>query len=1061
MLNAVLKWSIAQRWLIVIGAIIVTVWGLLTVSKMPLDVFPNFAPPQVDVQTEAPGLAPEEVESLVTFPIESAVNGTPGVDIVRSSSGVGISVVQITFNWGTDVYLARQLVSERLQQVTSQLPTGVEIPQISPLSSPIGTVLTYAFTIADEGKTTLMDVRNLVDLEITNQLLAVPGVTQVLSYGGETRQYQVLVDPAKLRAYDVTLAEVTQAVEEANTNAGGGFLITPDREYLIRGLGRIQSVEALKDSVVIARDGVPVLLSNVADIQIGAALKRGDASANGKAAIVMMVNKQPLSDTPTVTRAVEAQMETIKAGLPGDVQVTATFRQSDFIDASIQNVTSSLRDGIIIVAIVLLLFLMNWRTAVMALSAIPLSLLIGLSILNLFGLGINTMTLGGLAVAIGSVVDDAIVDMENSYRRLRENQQAGTPIPPLQVVYNASREVRVSVLFSTIIIAVIFAPIFTLTGIEGKIFAPMGFAYLLSIFSSTFVALTLSPALSALLLSNQRLPEVETWISRASKRIYESILRFSLSRAKVVLMIAVAAFIASMLVLPTLGRVFLPEFQERSLVNTMTLYPGSSLELSSRAGLAVQDLLKDDPRFDSVQMRAGRVSGDADAASVSFGHIDVEISEAGMKDREDTIETLRETFAQIPGVVPGIGGFISHRIDEILSGVRSAIAIKIFGPDLDELRSLGAQIQTAISGVPGLVDLQLEPQVDIKQLQIEFDRQAAARYGLTVGQLAETVETAFNGRAVSQVLEGQQLFDLLVWLQESDRSNLDTIRNLLVDTPSGTKIPLAQVANISFGTGPNTINRENVLRRFIVSTNVTNRDIGSAVEEIKTTVAKEVELPEGYFIQYGGQFESEQRASQNLINFGLLALVVVAVMMYFAVKSVPATVMIMLNLPLALSGGIFSVALGGGILSVASMVGFITLFGVATRNGLLLVDNYNNKFAEGKSIQAGVMEGSKERLEAILMTALTSALGMLPLVIGSGAGKEILQPLAVVVLGGLFTSTALTLILLPALYAQFGRFLLPKADPVAKQHQNEADPFKHKALNANQPTPYQETKRRS
>ena len=667
MLNAVLKWSIAQRWLIVIGAIIVTVWGLLTVSKMPLDVFPNFAPPQVDVQTEAPGLAPEEVESLVTFPIESAVNGTPGVDIVRSSSGVGISVVQITFNWGTDVYLARQLVSERLQQVTSQLPTGVEIPQISPLSSPIGTVLTYAFTIADEGKTTLMDVRNLVDLEITNQLLAVPGVTQVLSYGGETRQYQVLVDPAKLRAYDVTLAEVTQAVEEANTNAGGGFLITPDREYLIRGLGRIQSVEALKDSVVTARDGVPVLLSNVADIQIGAALKRGDASANGKAAIVMMVNKQPLSDTPTVTRTVEAQMEAIKAGLPGDVLVTATFRQSDFIDASIQNVTSSLRDGIIIVAIVLLLFLMNWRTAVMALSAIPLSLLIGLSILNLFGLGINTMTLGGLAVAIGSVVDDAmsiwkipIGVFEKSTGRHPHSPATGG----IQRLQRSAGECFILNYHNRSY----FAPIFTLTGIEGKIFAPMGFAYLLSIFSSTFVALTLSPALSALLLSNQRLPNVETWIARATKRLYEPILRFALSRAKVVLMIAVAAFVASMLVLPTLGRVFLPEFQERSLVNTMTLYPGSSLELTSRTGLAVQDLLKDDPRFDSVQMRAGRVSGDADAASVSFGHIDVEISEAGMKDREDTIETLRETFAQIPGVVPGLGALFPTALMKFCRG---------------------------------------------------------------------------------------------------------------------------------------------------------------------------------------------------------------------------------------------------------------------------------------------------------------------------------------------------------------------------------------------------------
>lgn len=1027
MLNAILKWSIAQRWLIVISAIVITLWGFVTISKMPLDVFPNFAPPQVDIQTEAPGFAPEEVESLVTFPIESAVNGAPGVDIVRSASGVGISVVKITFKWGTNVFHARQLISERLQQVANTLPEGVQTPEITPLASPIGTVLSYAFTIEDGGQTSLMTVRSLVDLEITNKFLAVSGVTQVISYGGDTRQYQVLVDPDKLTAFDVTLADVTAAARNANTNAGGGFLLSPDRELLIRGIGRIESLEELEQSVVAARNGIPVRLQDVAQVSIGAALKRGDASANGKKAIVLLINKQPLADTPTVTRAVEAKMAEIKAGLPDDVEVEVTFRQSDFIDASIQNVTGALRDGIIIVSIILFLFLMNWRTAVMALSAIPLSLLIGMMILNLLGQGINTMTLGGLAVAIGSVVDDAIVDMENSYRRLRENQLAGSPIPPLQVVYNASREVRVSVLFSTVIIAVIFAPVFTLTGVEGRIFAPMGVAYLLSIFSSTFVALTLSPALSALLLANRTLPEDETWLARLAKRGYRPLLDFSLSRSQWVLTIAVAAFVASMVIFPALGRVFLPEFQERSLVNTMTLYPGSSLEMTNRAGLALQDALKADPRFESIQLRAGRAAGDPDAASVSFGHIDVELSQAGMKQREEAVEALRQEFARLPGVVPGIGGFISHRIDEILSGVRSAIAVKIFGSDLDELRTLGAQVQATMGDIPGLVDLQLEPQIPLKQVQIRFDRIAAARYGLSVGQLAGMVETAFNGSVVSQVLEGQQLFDLLVWLQPDERNNLDTIRNLLVDTPTGNKIPLSQVANIGFGTGPNTINRESVSRRIIVSANVSGRDLGSAVEEIKAAVATQVNVPEGYFIQYGGQFESEQRASRNFLTFGALALTVIAVLMYFAVRSIPATVMIMLNLPLALTGGIFSVALGGGILSVASMVGFITLLGVATRNGLLLVDNYNNKLSEGMPFKHVIIEGSTERLAAILMTALTSALGMLPLAIGAGAGKEILQPLAIVVLGGLFTSTALTLVVLPALYAQFGRFLTPKA----------------------------------
>lgn len=1033
MLNAILKWSIVQRWLIVLGAIIVTVLGIYNLTQMPLDVFPNFAPPQVEIQTEAPGLAPEEVESLITLPVESAINGTPGVETVRSSSAVGISVVKVIFSWGTDIYQARQLVTERLQQAQSKLPQGIEPPQISPISSPIGTVLQYAFTAE---KTPLMEVRRLVDRNITNRLLAVPGISQVIAYGGDVRQYQVLVDPAKLKAFDVTLAEVTEAATAANTNAAGGFLVSPDQELLIRGIGRISTIEDLQRSVVTARNGTPVLLGDVANVQIGAALQRGDGSLNGQRAVVVMINKQPQADTPTVTRAIEAAMAELQTSLPSDVKFTVTFRQQNFIDDAIENVQSSLRDGIIIVSIILLLFLMNWRTAIITLSAIPLSVLIGMIILNLFGQGINTMTLGGLVVAIGSVVDDSIVDMENAYRGLRKNQLAGTPVHPFQIVYDTSVEVRVSVLFSTVIIAVIFAPIFTLTGVEGRIFAPMGVAYLVSIFASTLVAMTLSPALCAILLTKQQLPEDDTWVSRFSQRLYRPLLKFSINFPSVILVSAVAAFIASLIVLTSLGRVFLPEFQERSLVNAMLLYPGTSLETTNQAGLAIQDALKDDPRFESVQLRAGRAPGDADAGGVNLGHVDIEISDEGMKDRETTVEKVRAEFAKLPGVAPSIGGFISHRMDEVLSGVRSAIAVKIFGPELDELRSIGAEVQTAMSNIAGVVDLQLEPQVPVKQVQIQFDRATAARYGLTVGNLSEMIETALNGKVVSQVLQEQQLFDLLVWLQADSRNNLDTIRNLLVDTPAGQKIPLAQLAQVNYGTGPNTINRENVSRLIVVSANVAGRDLGSVIEDIQANIKQQVPLPSGYFIQYGGQFESEQRASQNLLVFGTLALVIIAVLMYFAVKSIPAMLMIMVNLPLALVGGIFSVALGGGILSVASMVGFITLFGVATRNGLLLVENYNAKLAQGMQIKKVLLEGSTERLAAILMTAFTSALGMVPLVIGSGAGKEILQPLAVVVLGGLFTSTALTLLVLPALYSQFSRLLVPKQ--IKQTIQNES-----------------------
>ncbi|MEO1621414.1 MAG: efflux RND transporter permease subunit, partial [Cyanobacteria bacterium J06632_3] len=1044
LLNRILKNSIAQRWFIVAGAIALTLWGLFTLTQMPLDVFPPFAPPQVDIQVEAVGLAPEEVETQITVPIESSVNGLPGVTTVRSSSKVGLSMVSVVSDQDADIYQARQAVTERLQQVISQLPENANPPEISPLVSPLGTILQYAFTVDDQGETDLMALRRLVDVTLKNQILSVPGVSQVTIYGGDEQQEQVLVDPARLRELNISLPEVTAAAAGANANAPGGFLIGGGQELLVRGTGQIQSIEDLQQSVVRVQEGDPILLRDVATVQTGAALKRGDASLNGQPAVVMMINKQPEVDTPTVTQAVEAVTDAFQATLPSDVQIKRTFRQSNFIDSAIRNVSGSLLQGVVIVSVILLLFLMNWRTAVITLSAIPLSLLIGLLFMNAFGLGINTMTLGGLVVAIGSVVDDAIVDMENCYRGLRTNQAQGNPKHPFEVVYRTSVQVRLAVIFSTVIIVVVFAPIFSLTGVEGRIFAPMGLAYLFSILASTLVAMTLSPALCAILLANQNLPQEGTFVSRLAERLYRPLLGISLQAPQLILGLALAALVATAAIVPSLGRVFLPEFQEKSLVNSMVLFPGISLDITNGAGNALASSLQDNPLYEWVQVRAGRSPGDADGAGVNIAHVDIELSDEAMKDREAAVSQLREAFLELPGVAPNIGGFISHRMDEVLSGVRSAIAIKIFGPDLAELRSIGEQVRDTIQSIEGIVDLQLEPQLPIRQVQIQYDRAAAAGYGLTMAQISEAVETALNGRVVSQVpalqtLTGQQLIDIVVSLPETARNSLDAISAIPLVAPTGELISLGTVADIGYGMGANIVNREDVSRLIVVSANVAERDLGSVVGDIQAQIRENVQLPSGYFIQYGGQFEAEQNASNNLLVYSLLAAVAISVLMFFSVKSLPAAVAIMVNLPLALVGGIVSILLTGGVMSVASLIGFITLFGVAVRNGLLLVDNYNSKFAEGLPLQKAIFHGSLERVNAILMTALTSALGMLPLAIASGAGNEILQPLAIVVLGGLFTSTALTLLVIPALYARFGRWFIPEtkpAEPKAVLHNN-------------------------
>lgn len=1023
MLNLIPKWAIAQRWLVIFGAIALTIWGTHSISQMPLDVLPNFAPPQVEVQTEAPGLAPEAVESLVTLPLESAVNGAPGVQVVRSSSAVGISVLRVVFKWGTDPQTARELVSERLLEAQNKLPEGVEKPEISPLSPPIGTVIQYAFT---SQTTSLMNVRSLIDGMVSNRLMAVPGVSQVLVYGGDVRQFQVIANPIKLEKLKLSLQDVVAAATDANAKTSGGLLISPDQELVVRGEGQIQKIEDLQKAVVTTRNGKPIQLQDVAEVKIGAALQRGDASWNGKRAVVVMVNKQPLVDSPTVTRAIMGTMDELKAGFPKDVKATITFRQDAYIHTSVDNVRSALIEGSIIVAAILIPFLMNWRTLTVCLLDFFLTLLFSLLVCNWIGLELNTMVLGGLAVAIGTAVDDAIVYGENTYRRLQENRLSENPKPAMQVIFEGGQEVRESLIGAMLIGIIVFLPIFTLSGVEGRIFTPMGIAYLVVVVVSSLESMLVSPALCAVLLPHNPMKTRESWLAMLSKRIYRPLLELAMRQSTLIMGVTIASIAATLVVVPSLGRDFLPTFQEKSLMNAIALYPGSSLESTNRIGMAIQNALKADSRFESVQLRAGRTPGDPDAAAVNLAHLDVELSEAAMKDRPATIQALRQIMGQFPGVVTNIGGFISHRMDEVLSGVRSAIAIKIFGPDLQQLRRLGEQVEISIKNVKGLVDLQLEQQIPIRQVQIQFDRDAAARYGLSLTQLSNFAETALNGRIVSQVSDGRQLVDLMVWVTESARKNLDGIRALPVTTPTGQQLPLSQLAKIDYGFGPNTINRENVSRLIVVSANVDNRDVESVVGDIRDRIRKSVKLPPGYSIQYGGQYESQQESTRNFLIVGLLAILAIGVLMYFTVKSVPAMLMIMVNLPLALVGGVIAVLLTGATLSVPSMVGFVTLFGVATRNGLLLVDNYNTKLLQGMPMSKVIVEGSIERLLAILMTALTSALGVVPLVLGGGAGKELLQPLAIVVLGGLFTSTALTLLVLPALYARFGRFLKPR-----------------------------------
>lgn len=1053
MFNAIIRWSLNNKLLVVVASIIFLGVSIYLVRLMPVDVFPEFAPSQVVVQTEAPGLSPEDIEALITFPIESAVNGTPGIDTVRSSSSVGLSTVTIIFKWGTNIYTARQLVNERIQSVQRQFPPGTKPPAMLPVTSAVGWLVKYSLT---SNIVSPIELRTISDWQIRPRILAIGGVASVTSIGGEVKQYQVFVDPLKLRAYDVSLAQVKEAVERSNINVPGGFIYRGGAEFAITGAGRINTLDDLKKTVVSVRDGTPITLSQLAQVKIGPEIKRGDGAFMDKPAVIGTISKAYGADTLTTTHKVEKALEGIEAGLPKGVDMNYhVFRQADFIESAIKNLKNALWQGGIIVTVVLFLFLYNFRASFISLLAMPLSLLGGLMVLKIFGIGINALTLGGLAIAIGIVVDDAIIDVENVFRRLRLNRALPYPEPASSVVFKGSTEIRNSIVYATFIIIIAFFPVFLLSGFEGRIFTPLGIAFISSVLFSLLVAVTITPVLCYLLLTRKYKRELaqgaplgqpaigfanpgnlsgtpdnpgsgsscdvekEGALVRFLKRIYERVLHKSLRRFYLVMGISLILLIGAIAMLPFFGRSFLPEFREGNFIIALSTLPGTSLQESMRLGSLIRKNLTDKSKYPevvSIAQRAGRAELDEDAQPPNFSEFDLTIK-YGKRPADELIGSIRNDLKQIPGVAVNIGQFISHRMDEVLSGIRAQVAIKIYGPDLTELRILGEQVREIMEGVKGVEDLQLEQQMDVPQVVVKYDREKAARYGLNVGNLAEITETSLNGSAVSQVLEGQKTFDLFIRLNEESRNNIEAVKNILIDTPTGAKIPLREVADIHIENRPYTINREQVQRRIVVQFNVSGRDLSGVIAEAKQKIEAQVKLPSGDFIEYGGQFESQQRATRVLTIFGIVAILGIFMMLYRAFGDAPEATIVMVNLPLALIGGVYAVFLAGRELSVPSLIGFITLFGIATRNGVILITHYGQLRKEkGLSLRDAIIQGSLDRLNPILMTASVSALGLIPLLIGEPTGKEIERPLAIVLLGGLFTSTFLNLVIIPALY---------------------------------------------
>jgi len=1022
MFNWIIQSSLRNRLLVVTAYIVILIVGIFVLRRITLDVLPEFAPPQVVIQTESPGLSPENVETLITFRIEAVVNGTPGVDVVRSKSSAGLSTVIVVFKWGTDIYTARQLVNERLQEAREQFPPGTEAPVMLPITSAVSWLVKFAL---QSDKVSLLDLRTLCDWDINNRLLAIPGVASVVCMGPGPKQYQVLLSSPKLLQYDITVKNVVEALRETNQNVPGGFNVVHGQEYVVTGVGRVTSLGDLKNTIVAEREGVPIPLNLVADVRFGPEFPRGDSAYMGKPAIIATVSKLFGADTLTVTHNVEKALEEIRKTLPQGVRLeTQVFRQANFIESSVTNLRRALIEGAIVVTIVVVFFLFNVRASFITLTAMPLSLLMGILAMSAFGVGINAMTLGGLAVAIGAVVDDAIIDVENIFRRLRENRLRENPDPPLRVVFNASREIRIPIVYATLIILVVFAPIFFFTGVEGRIFTPLGLAFTISLFASLVVSVTLTPVLCSFLLvrgkhRQEGKKEEESFTVRKMKAGYEKVLIPSLRHPGWLMGIALVLFILSIAMIPFMGTSFLPEFHEGNFILAVQSLPGTSLDESMRLGYLITQKLRKYPEVVSVSQRAGRAELDEDAMPPNFMEMDIQLR-YGKRDPEELIHAIREDLEKIPGVGINLGQFIAHRLDEVLSGIRAQIAIKIYGTDLDQLLAKGQQVEQIMAGIKGVTDLQLEQQIRVPEVRINVNREHAARHGLNAGDVLEVAQIAFNGEHVSKVIEGQKSFDLFVWFDEASRRDTQAMRGVLIDGHKDFKIPLSQVAEVAFENRPYFINRERVQRRIAVQANVVGRDLGTVIAEAQDKIAKQVSLPAGYFVEYGGQFESQQEATRILLSYGAIAIVVIFLLLYKAFNSARASFLVLANLPLALIGGVLAIYFSGGIMSIPSLIGLISVFGIAARNGIILVTHYHNLRVEGLSREEVVVQGSRDRLAPVLMTAAAAALGLLPLLFGDIAGKELERPMAHVILGGLFTSTVLNMLIVPVLYSRYG-----------------------------------------
>lgn len=1019
MLNKIISYSLRNRLLVLFAAILLFFIGSYTAIKMEVDVFPDLNAPTVVIMTEAPGMAPEEVERLVTFPVETAVNGATDVRRVRSSSTTGFSVVWVEFNWGTDIYRARQITSEKLAVMSENLPANVGTPTLGPQSSILGEVMILGIT-ADS--TSLQDLRTLADWTIRPRLLSTGGVAQVTVIGGEIKEYQILLDPARMKHYGIGLNEVMNTTRNMNQNANGGVLYEFSNEYIVRGVVSTNKTEELSKAVVKTVNNVPVLLEDIADIRVGnKAPKLGTASEKGKPAVLITVTKQPNTSTLELTEKIDKSVTELQQNLPDDVHIsTDIFRQSRFIDNSIDNIQKSLFEGSLFVIIVLFFFLMNLRTTVISLVALPLSLLVSILTLHFMGLTINTMSLGGMAIAIGSLVDDAIVDVENVYKRLRENRL----LPeherkrPIEVIFEASKEVRMPILNSTLIIIVSFVPLFFLSGMEGRMLMPLGISFIIALFASTVVALTLTPVLCSYLLTdkkNDKKLSREPWVARNLKRVYERALIWTLHHKKAVLSSTIGLFIVSLALFFTLGRSFLPPFNEGSFTINISTLPGISLEESDRIGQRAEQLLLSVPEIKTVARKTGRAELDEHALGVNVSEIEAPY-ERGDRSHEEMIADIREKLGTLSGVNIEIGQPISHRIDAMLSGTQAKIAIKLFGDDLNKMFSLGNQIKSAIKDVEGVVDLNVEQQIERPQLKINPKRDMLAKYGITLPEFAEFIDIALAGEVVSQVYENGRSFDLTVKVRDNERDEIEKIANLMIDA-NGAKIPLSYVADIVSSSGPNTINRENVKRKIVISANVAGRDLHGVVKDIQERINASVQLPEDYHIEYGGQFESEQAASRTLLLTSAVSILVIFLLLYHEFRNAKQSGIILLNLPLALIGGVIILKLTSGEISIPAIIGFISLFGIATRNGMLLVSHYNHLQNEGYNLKETIIRGSLDRLNPILMTALSSALALIPLAIGGDLpGNEIQSPMAKVILGGLLSSTLLNAFIVPIVY---------------------------------------------